>query len=443
MVSRRAYKRIKVNSVEVKDLIGVASGEQSAVLGLDVAKAEIVACMRWQSGEFERPWSISNPCEIGTLVAICQSLVQAGLKLKIAMESTGTYGDSVRMAMTKANLPVLRVSGKGVSDYREIFDGVPSQHDGKDAAMIAELCELGKATAPWAYVTPSECMAEITHQVRRMDAFQKESVQWHGRLESQLARHWPELSQLVKLSRTTVLNLLVEYGSPEVVGAGEKVIQKIQRWSKGKISEAKALSIVQCAATTVGIPMASQDKLWVQEISQRILTARKGVRVCENKLRALLEKDAFWSQYLDTVSAGTLGVILSTIGDPRDYSSAGAILKACGLNLKELSSGKRIGEKAISKRGPSMVRRWLYFWAMRAVQTDELREWYLRFHSPSFGHRDRPQRHRKMKGLICMMRKLMRSLWSSMNQEKPFDYSKVVASMAKPKRSRRRKKSKQ
>ena len=143
------------------------------------------------------------------------------------------------------------------------------------------------------------------------------------------------------------------------------------------------------------------------------------------------------------MSAGTLGVILSTIGDPRVYSSAGAILKACGLNLTELSSGKRIGEKAISKRGPSMVRRWLYFWAMRAIQREELREWYLRFHSPDFGHRDRPIAHRKMKGLICMMRKLMRSLWSCVNQGKPFDYNKVVESLAKPKRRRRRRKAKQ
>ena len=46
-------------------------------------------------------------------------------------------------------------------------------------------------------------------------------------------------------------------------------------------------------------------------------------------------------------------MILSTVGDPRAYSSAGALLKGCGLNLKEISSGKRIGEKSISKRGPS------------------------------------------------------------------------------------------
>jgi hypothetical protein len=42
-----------------------------------------------------------------------------------------------------------------------------------------------------------------------------------------------------------------------------------------------------------------------------------------------------------------------------------------------------------------------------------------------------------MKGLVCMMRKLMRSLWSSMKQGEAFDYTKVVEKKAKAKRRRR------
>ena len=68
---------------------------------------------------------------------VCDSLV-------IGLESTGTYSESVRYAMTQHSLNIHRLSGKGVADYKEIFDGVPSQHDGKDAAMIAELASFGK-----------------------------------------------------------------------------------------------------------------------------------------------------------------------------------------------------------------------------------------------------------------------------------------------------------
>ena len=45
-------------------------------------------------------------------------------------------------------------SSKAASDYAEVFDGVPSQHDGKDAAVVAELAAIGKSR-PWPCETAS------------------------------------------------------------------------------------------------------------------------------------------------------------------------------------------------------------------------------------------------------------------------------------------------
>ena len=194
-------------------------------------------------------------------------LISHGLELKVALESTGTYGDAVRLKLTNAKIPVFRVSGKAVRDYREIFDGVPSQHDGKDAAMIAELCALSKGVL-WPYVQPPEFMAEVAFHVRRMDAFQSELVQWYGRLESQLARFWPELGQLVKLNRKTVLKLLIQYGSPSAIAKSDNALEQVLAWSRGQLSVAKAESILQSARTTAGIPMTNQDQQWLQETSQ-------------------------------------------------------------------------------------------------------------------------------------------------------------------------------
>jgi transposase len=436
MVIRRAYKRDKVNSVDVNAVYARGELVKSAVIGLDIAKEEIVACLRWGMDSYERPWSVSNPSEINVLTEILISLRSKGIELKVAMESTGTYGDAVRLVSTKNQFQVYRVSGMHVKNHSETFDGVPSQHDGKDAAVIAELCGIGKGTL-WPYEAPSEFMAEINYQVRRMDAYQSEKVQWHGRLESLMARHWPELSQIIKLNRKTVLRLLSEYGSPEIVGKSEQVPTQLWSWGNGALSEAKAENIFRSSKTTMGLPMTTQDQQWLKEIAQHILRIDNGVKGCEKKLRVLLMKDVFWSGYVKSVSAGTLGVILSTIGDPRAYTSAGALLKGCGLNLKEVSSGKRKGELAISKRGPSLIRRWLHFWALRSIQRAELRDWYHQFHTSQYGGRPRSSTHRKMKGLTCLMRKLMKSLWRSMKDGQPFEYSKLIASKEKRKRRAR------
>ena len=79
----------------------------------------------------------------------------------VAMESSGTYGDALRQAVCDAGIAVLRVSGKAVKDQAETFDGVPSQHDGKDAAIIADLCGRGKGTAVGQMVQRGEMDQEI------------------------------------------------------------------------------------------------------------------------------------------------------------------------------------------------------------------------------------------------------------------------------------------
>ena len=193
-MSKRAYRRTPVNQVELDQVreLGLNHSEESISVGLDIAKREIVVVVRWGSGDFERPWSVKNPTEISLLVERLSVFQEACAGLTIGMESTGTYGEAVRQALTAANLTVHRVSGKSTSDYKEIFDGVPSQHDGKDAAIIAELTAFEKGTA-WPYQTPSETESEMRHQVDRLNAFQDQIKPWYGRLEGMLAKHWPEL----------------------------------------------------------------------------------------------------------------------------------------------------------------------------------------------------------------------------------------------------------
>ena len=136
----------------------------------------------------------------------------------VALEPTGTYGDAVRQALTDAGLTVHRVSGKAVHDYAEVFDGVPSQHDGKDALLVAELAALGKSSA-WPYESSSAEEQAREYWVDRLDCQRELEQLWTGRLEGLLARHWPEVTGLLALNSATLLELLVHYGGPAWLAA--------------------------------------------------------------------------------------------------------------------------------------------------------------------------------------------------------------------------------
>ena len=426
-MKKRTYKRSSVKEVSVDWLRDRACslGDAGTTVGLDIAKHEIVACVRWSNGEFERPWNVRNPTEIGLLVELLVHLKEVCDGLTIGLESTGTYSDAVRKAMTDAFLEVHRINGKSVSDYKEIFDGVPSQHDGKDAAMIAELTAFQKGT-PWPYAPDSEELQAMRHQVHRMDAFRLQANSWMCRLEGLLARHWPEVTSLLKLNSKTLLRLLLTYGSPAALVRDPEAAKQLRSWGRGQLKHAKIDLVLNSARSTAGLPVSGSEQQWIQEIALEVLNALEQVEQCEKALRQMASIQPEMKPYVKAVGAVTLCVIWVTVGDPRKYNSAGAFLKALGLNLKELSSGKRKGELGIAKRGPGLARKWLYYWALRGVQGSELRGCYQEFQKVGRqGSTAKSSEHRKMKGLIAMMRKLCRSLWHTMRHDLEFDYSKV------------------
>ena len=245
MPTKRIYQRVSVKDISVETFreTAVLNGSCGATVGLDVAKEEIVVVIRWNDGRFERPWKVKNPSEINLLVERLLLLKEACGNLVIGLESTGNYSESIRFSLTETFLEVHRLSGKGVADYKEIFDGVPSQHDGKDAAMIAELTFFGKGT-PWPYVPATKSEQEIRHQTLRLDAFRTQANQWLGRLEGVLAKHWPELTSELELPSATLLNICIHYGSPAKLSADENARQQLRSWGRGRLSFEKIAAIM-------------------------------------------------------------------------------------------------------------------------------------------------------------------------------------------------------
>jgi transposase len=437
---KRAYRRTDVKKIEAEELRerAIRLGGAGTTVGLDIGKDEIVVCIRWPNAEFERPWKVANTAQIGLLIERLLLLDEVCDSLTVGMESTGTYGEAVRFALTDQGLEVHRVSGKATSDYQEIFDGVPSQHDGKDAAIVAELCAFGKGTS-WPFVSDSETLQQVKLHFTRIDCYRTEQTRWLGRLEGLLAKHWPELTGVLKLGSVTLLKMLAHYRSPRRLAADADAGEQLRRWGRTMLGEKKIAALLESARRTRGVPPTESESTWLGEVARKALETLREVQSCEKELRRLLASEATMSRYAASIGAGTLSAIWALVGDPRDYDSSGAFLKALGLNLKERSSGRCQGQLAITKRGPSKARRWIYFWSLRAIQRPELKDWYAEFIRVGRATSGQ-QEHRKMKGLVAMMRKLCRGLWYAMKHDQQFDYSKLLAATtaAGPRRKQRR-----
>ncbi len=419
-MKREAYRSVDVKQVSIESLV-VDKPAVPAVVGIDVAKSESLAVTRWQSGDFERPWRTKTPEEIPVLVDRLRDLAQ-GRPLLIAMESTGTYGDALRQALTDAGLVVHRVSGKAVHDYAEIFDGVPSQHDGKDAAIVAELAAMGKSS-PWPYQPPAEFDQELRDWVERADAQQRIGMLWLGRLEALLARHWPEATQYLELNSETLLRALAQYGGPAALAADGGAAKRLKGWGRNYLKSEKIERFVGAAARSVGVRQTAIDCRRMQEYAEAALTAKHEVQKAAATLENLAQSHAIIARQAAVVGWATACVLWAHLGDPRNYHCAEAYRKAMGLNLKERSSGRHKGQLKITKRGPGAVRRWLFFAAMRLVQTAGIAEWYA------------VKKGQRAKGgtraLVAVMRKLALGLHALGVGEESFDARRLFSPAVK------------
>jgi hypothetical protein len=139
-MKKRAYRATTVKQIQAADVVRALAPGQVWV-GIDVAKEELLVVMRDRSGEHQRPWKVKQPGELGTLVGLLLD-VHRQRPLIVALESTGTYGDALRQVLTE---PGAGATGAARQvQLRPIFDGVPSTHDGKDAA-ISELAAIARS----------------------------------------------------------------------------------------------------------------------------------------------------------------------------------------------------------------------------------------------------------------------------------------------------------
>ncbi len=269
-MKRRAYRATDVKNVLVEEVLKTAPAGLATV-GLDIGKYELRVVVRWKDGSFVRPWKVENPGEIGRMVTLLQKVAE-GRSLIVAMESTGTYGDAVRAKLDQAGLEVHRVGGKAAHDYAEVFDGVPSQHDGKDAAVIAELAAFGKSVS-WPYRRKSEADADMAYWTDGLDGQQNIQRIWTGRLESLLARHWPEATRLLDLASVTLLRALMHYGGPAKLAGDPTASTRLACWGRRVLGTAKVEKFLASAVGTVGVPQGARDVQRMQQYAAMALAA--------------------------------------------------------------------------------------------------------------------------------------------------------------------------
>ena len=415
MKRKVTYQSVRVQQVQVAELLPLLM--VGCIIALDVAKQRFVVALATVAGEVVKLFRFEHPTETRDFLDVVKQLrVGVGAEKTVAaMEPTGTYGDAMRLQLMRAGVRVHMVSPKRTHDSQEVFDGVPSLHDPKSAVLVAKLHSMG-LSQPWPEPPMMRVRLRALVDARRYERAHEEVT--FGRLEAALARHWPEHGQWMDVrEQVSALRLLAEYPSPaRVAKEPEKVRCLLRKASRGKLSVEAIEGVIAGARETLGVPMVPEEEQLVSRLATNLIEASQSAETLEKQMRDVAKDDEAFQRLVDWMGPYTAAAIISYV-DPRQFTSARALEKACGMNLREKSSGEMVGRLTITKRGPGVVRQVLYLFALRMIQkSPAVRAWYMR--------RRGYTEEAKKRAVVAVMRKLVRALFHIARGEE-FDAGKL------------------
>lgn len=317
-------------------------------------------------------------------------------------ESTGPYGEPLIHFMKKRDVKLIQVNPMHTNRVKELQGNSPNKTDDKDPKVIADIIELGHALT---VVIPEGPAAEL----RRLTTARERAMQRRTSLFNQLQDLefiiFPEFSQVFKnVKIKSAMYILEHFPAPQdiVKFKLECLTVILKKVSRGKLDEDRVKKLYEAAKTTVGIMEGQRSILFeIKETLATIKNTERFIAEIENEMSRHL-KDIPYSKFLISIKGIgeiTAGGLIGEVGDFRNFNTIAEILKYAGLDLFEISSGIHNGQRRISKRGRSLMRKLLFFVAINVVRKGGI------MHEQYQKHLEGGML--KMKALIAISRKML------------------------------------
>lgn len=429
-MKKRTYKTVEIDKLDLARVLAAISGV--ITVAIDVAKERMVVGLADERGETHALFRFSHPTQTSIFLALVERLRELGRAVAIALEPTGVYSRPLVYQLRVRGFDIYRVDPKTSHDVAGVLDGVSSQHDAKACTLIAFL-HAQRISKPW---------RERSEREREARALADEYLMWSsaaerlcGQLEGLTASSWPELNAMIEESAKWHLHLLAAYPGPhELETAPRDEVRALLR-RVGRLSPERIEQVLQTARASVGEPLLEYEQRRLRTLVTEILRLRASAAAVRKRMHEFVRREGHESiaRIAEVVGPACATAIFAEVGDPASYGSAAALEKACGLNLREHSSGQHKGKLSITKRGSPRVRHLLYLASMRMTLMHPLvNAWYERRTAYAAGL--------KKKALVALMRKLLRALFhvgrgSTFDATKLFDVRKLGSPQAAAKSS--------
>lgn len=392
-------------------------GADTLVVGVDIAKSSHVAVFQSPDFVFSKPSTFANTRKGFEAFRdwIRAAAVKAGTAhVIVALEPTGHYWKPLGEFLQAEQLEIRMVSTVLTKRVKDMLDNSPLKTDAKDARVIADLARQGRSRPQYVQTTDVQ---ELRYLVELRERFNREKTACLNRLHRLLDLLFPEiLGMFSRIDCKSILALIEAAPTPAAamqLGVAE-LAAVLERASNHYYGTAKALQILDAAQSSIGCKQGITPLVFeVLVVVPRIRDFDRLLLELEAEMAEVLNKIDYGPLLLTIPSFGVLtaSVVVAELGDLRLYRNARQVLKMAGLNLFERSSGYHRGQRRITKRGRSLLRKILYLAVLRQAGEKGIFGEYFKKFGP-----DKP----KPKIAVASMRRLLRIIFATVRDNKAF-----------------------
>ena len=337
----------------------------------------------------------------------------------VGYESTGPYAEPLVHYLRNKPVKIVQINPMHTKRMKEVNDNSPLKTDDKDPRVIADIIRLGHALT---VIVPEGHAAYLRRRNNARERHIRERTALLNQLQQLVFLLFPEFKTVLKdIKVKTARYFLKHHTTPETIGAmvKETLGEEMRKKSRGKFGIKNAETLISLAQGTVGIKEGIAGLvLDIKHILIQLETIEGFVAEIESEMEGTLSEIPYSIKLLSIKGLGVVSVagIIGEIGDFMKFTTQSEIMKLAGLDLYEISSGKRKGERRISKRGRSLLRKILYYAAIQTIRKNGIMcEYYANLTSRGM---------KRMMALVAIARKLLRIIYAIVrdNREYKVDY---------------------
>ncbi len=289
----------------------------------------------------------------------------------VGYESTGPYAEPLVHYLMDKPVTIVQVNPLHTKRIKELNDNSPLKTDDKDPRVIADVLRLGHALS---VVVPEGDAAYLRRLNNARERHVGERTALLNQLQQLVFLVFPEFKTVFKdVTVKTPRHILKRYTTPETIGGLTKdsLGEEIRKRSMGKFGVREAELLISRARDTIGIKEGLAGMvLDIHHILAQLETVNGFIEEIEAEMAKALERIPSSARILSMKGLGVVTVagLIGEVGDFSKFRTQSEIMKLAGLDLYEISSGKRKGHRRISKRGRSLLRKILYNAAISTIR---------------------------------------------------------------------------